>query len=80
MADPEVVKLQAQLHKIQGQLTDCIKERDAFNKGANTRVAFVCLRRLSTRARAARVDLFATLQAPHPPSTVYLVPMQSSAR
>jgi hypothetical protein len=34
MADPEVVKLQAQLHKLQGQFQDAVKERDNLNKGA----------------------------------------------
>jgi hypothetical protein len=33
MADPEVVKLQAQLHKVQGQLNDVLKDRDNLNKG-----------------------------------------------
>lgn len=34
MAEQEVVKLQAQLHKLQGQLNDVSKDRDAMNKGA----------------------------------------------
>jgi hypothetical protein len=33
MADSEVVKLQAQLVKLQGALTETTKERDASSKG-----------------------------------------------
>ena len=33
MSEPEVVKLQAQLHKLQGQLNDVSKDRENLNKG-----------------------------------------------
>lgn len=33
MSEPEVVKLQAQLHKLQGQLNDVQKDRENLNKG-----------------------------------------------
>ncbi len=82
MADPEVVKLQAQLHKLQGQLNDVLKERDALNKGKKPQP--VCDSPSSSSAAAASPAAVhrarASTPPPHPPPFLVFLCAQSSGK